>query len=69
MPGQSRLTAKYWMKRWRKMRNAIARKLLDTRTGRRILIESIGPRVVSMTVDAGARETMLIEHDFTAKAE
>jgi FkbM family methyltransferase len=53
MPGQSRLTAKYWMKRWRKMRNAIARKLFDTRTGRRILIESIGPRVVSMTVDAG----------------
>ncbi len=53
MPGQSRLTAKYWMKRWRRMRNAVARKLLDTRTGRRILIESIGPRVVSMTVDAG----------------
>lgn len=53
MPSQPRLTAKYWMKRWRKMRNAITRKLLDTRTGRRVLIESIGPRVVSMTVDAG----------------
>lgn len=53
MPAQTRLTAKYWMKRWRKVRNTIARKLLDTRTGRRMLIESIGPRVVSMTVDAG----------------
>jgi FkbM family methyltransferase len=53
MPGPTRLTAKYWMKRWRKMRNAAARTLLDTRLGRRLLIESIGPRVVSMTVDAG----------------
>jgi FkbM family methyltransferase len=53
MPAQSRLTAKYWTKRWRKMRNTIARKLFDTRRGRRILIESMGPRVVSMTVDAG----------------
>jgi hypothetical protein len=53
MPGQTRLTAKYWMKRWRKVRNSVARRLLDTRTGRRLLIESIGPRVVSMTVDAG----------------
>lgn len=53
MPGQTRLTTKYWMKRWRKIHNAVARRLFDTRTGRRVLIESIGPRVVSMTVDAG----------------
>lgn len=45
--------AKFWRKRLRKARNAIAIKLFNTRTGRRLLIENIGPRVVSMTVDAG----------------
>ncbi|KQV70430.1 FkbM family methyltransferase [Rhizobium sp. Root1220] len=53
MTGRSRLAAKFWMKRFRKARNAIASRLFDTRTGRRVLIENIGPRVVSMTVDAG----------------
>jgi FkbM family methyltransferase len=53
MPGQPRLISKYWIKRLRKIRNTVARRLFDTRTGRRLLIESIGPRVVAMTVDAG----------------
>ncbi|MDM9620327.1 FkbM family methyltransferase [Rhizobium sp. S96] len=53
MPGSSWLAAKYWQKRLRKMRNAVASRLFDTRTGRRLLIENVGPRVVSMTVDAG----------------
>ncbi len=47
------LTAKFWKKRFRKARNAVATRLFDTRTGRRLLIENIGPRVLSMTVDAG----------------
>ncbi|MEB3044124.1 FkbM family methyltransferase [Rhizobium mulingense] len=53
MPGKPWLTAKYWNRRLRKARNAAASRLFDTRLGRRLLIENIGPRVVSMTVDAG----------------
>ncbi|KQV30821.1 methyltransferase [Rhizobium sp. Root1203] len=53
MPGRSWLETKYWKKRLRRVRNALARRFFDTRTGRRLLIENIGPRVVSMTVDAG----------------
>lgn len=53
MPGKPWLTAKYWSRRLRKARNAAASRFFDTRFGRRLLIENIGPRVVSMTVDAG----------------
>ncbi|MBB4526317.1 FkbM family methyltransferase [Rhizobium leguminosarum] len=53
MPGKPWLTAKYWSRRLRKARNAATSRLFDTRFGRRLLIENIGPRVVSITVDAG----------------
>ncbi|MGO6714989.1 FkbM family methyltransferase [Rhizobium ruizarguesonis] len=53
MPGKPWLTAKYWSRRLRKARNAAASRFFDTRFGRRLLIENIGPRIVSMTVDAG----------------
>jgi FkbM family methyltransferase len=53
MPGQIWLTARYWKKRWRKVRNAVAGRFFDTRFGRRLLVENIGPRVLTMTVDAG----------------
>ncbi len=53
MSGQAWLTAKYWKRRLRKARNALAMRFFDTRTGRRLLIENIGLRVTSMTVDAG----------------
>ena len=53
MPGKPWLTAKYWSRRLRKARNAAASRFFDTRFGRRLLIENIGPRVVSITVDAG----------------
>ncbi|MBX5151154.1 FkbM family methyltransferase [Rhizobium lentis] len=53
MHGKPWLTAKYWSRRLRKARNRAASRFFDTRLGRRLLIENIGPRVVSMTVDAG----------------
>ena len=53
MTSRGWLNTKFWQKRLRKARNAVAKRFFDTRTGRRLLIESIGPRVVSMTVDAG----------------
>lgn len=53
MSGRPWLTAKYWKRRLRKARNAAASRFFNTRFGRRLIIENIGPRVVSMTVDAG----------------
>ncbi|ARO33155.1 FkbM family methyltransferase protein (plasmid) [Rhizobium sp. NXC14] len=53
MHGKPWLTAKYWSRRLRKARNRVASRFFDTRLGRRLLIENIGRRVVSMTVDAG----------------
>ncbi len=53
MTSRGWLNTKFWKKRLRKARNAVAKRFFNTRTGRRLLIESIGPRVVSMTVDAG----------------
>ena len=53
MSGRPWLTTKYWKRRLRKARNAAASRFFNTRFGRRLLIENIGPRVVSMTVDAG----------------
>ncbi|MBB3914710.1 FkbM family methyltransferase [Rhizobium fabae] len=53
MSGRPWLTTKYWKRRLRKARNAAASRFFNTRFGRRLLIENIGPRVISMTVDAG----------------
>ncbi|MDP9807750.1 FkbM family methyltransferase [Rhizobium tibeticum] len=53
MTSRDWLKAKFWKKRLRRARNAIAKRFFNTRTGRRLLIENIGPRVVAMTVDAG----------------
>lgn len=47
------LTAKFWQRLFRKYRNRIAERFFDTRFGRRLLIENIGPRVLTMTVDCG----------------
>src|SRR5262245_28319430 len=47
------LKAKYLHRLFRKIRNRLAERFFDTRFGRRLLIESIVPRVLSMTVDCG----------------
>ncbi|NLS03999.1 FkbM family methyltransferase [Rhizobium sp. P32RR-XVIII] len=53
MSGLGWRSRKFWRKRLRRMRNAMASRFFDTRFGRRLLIENIGQRVVSITVDAG----------------
>ncbi|MDL2401362.1 FkbM family methyltransferase [Rhizobium mayense] len=47
------LTAKFWRRTLRKIRDRIATRLFDTRLGRDILVSAIGPRVKTMTVDCG----------------
>ncbi|WFU12511.1 FkbM family methyltransferase (plasmid) [Rhizobium sp. CB3090] len=47
------LTAKFWKRTLRKMRDRVATRLFDTRLGRDVLISAIGPRVKTMTVDCG----------------
>ncbi|QFY63656.1 FkbM family methyltransferase (plasmid) [Rhizobium grahamii] len=58
---------KYWRKRLRKMRNALVSRFFDTRTGRRLLIENIGKRVVSMTVDAGDHRMTFAPSDYIGR--
>ena len=47
------LTKKYWKRAFRRKRDAIASRLFDTRLGRDILVNALGPRVKTMTVDCG----------------
>jgi FkbM family methyltransferase len=42
-----------WKRTLRKLRDRVARRLFDTRYGRKLLIGGIGPRVLTMTVDCG----------------
>ncbi|MET3856825.1 FkbM family methyltransferase [Rhizobium sp. OAE497] len=61
------LTKKYWMKRIWKLRNAAATRFFDTRFGRRLLIENIGPRVLTMTVDAGDHRMTFSPSDYIGR--
>jgi FkbM family methyltransferase len=61
------LTGKYWQRRLRKARNALASRFFDTRFGRRLLIENIGGRVVSMTVDAGDHRMTFSPSDYIGR--
>jgi FkbM family methyltransferase len=47
------LDRKFWSRSWRKFRNRIATGLLDTRYGRELIISTMSPRVLTMTVDCG----------------
>ena len=67
MAANALLTQKYWIKRLRKMRNATAARFFDTRLGRRLLIESIGPRVLTMTVDAGDHRMTFSPSDYIGR--
>jgi FkbM family methyltransferase len=47
------LSAKSWKRSFRKIRNRFATRLFDTRYGRELLVNAIGPRVTTMTIDCG----------------
>jgi FkbM family methyltransferase len=47
------LSAKAWTRSFRKIRNRFATRLFDTRYGRELLVNAIGPRVTTMTIDCG----------------
>jgi FkbM family methyltransferase len=47
------LSAKAWRRSVRKIRDRFATRLFDTRYGRELLVNAIGPRVTTMTIDCG----------------
>ncbi|MDQ0321479.1 FkbM family methyltransferase [Pararhizobium capsulatum DSM 1112] len=51
-------------KRFRKWRNRLARRFLNTRTGRDMLIASVSPRVITMTADCGDHVMTFSPHDY-----
>ncbi|PZM14683.1 FkbM family methyltransferase [Rhizobium tubonense] len=46
-------STKAWSRPIRKIRNRIATRLFDTRYGRELLVDAMGPRVTTMTIDCG----------------
>jgi FkbM family methyltransferase len=52
---------------FRKFRNRLAGKFFDTRYGRELLINAIGPRVVTMTVDCGDHAMTFAPADYIGK--
>lgn len=53
MSDRKLFTAKHWKRAIAKARNRVATRFFDTRFGRELLINAIGPRVKTMTVDCG----------------
>ncbi|WP_075289501.1 FkbM family methyltransferase [Pararhizobium arenae] len=54
-------------KKLRKWRNRTARRLLNTRVGREMLVASISPRVITMTADCGDHVMTFSPHDYVGR--
>ncbi len=54
-------------KKLRKWRNRTARRILNTRIGREMLVASISPRVVTMTADCGDHVMTFSPHDYVGR--
>ena len=54
-------------KKLRKWRNRTARRLLNTRIGREMLVASISPRVLTMTADCGDHVMTFSPHDYVGR--
>lgn len=64
---QSMFEKKPFGRRLRRFRNHVAGKLFDTRYGRALLINGIGPRVLTMTVDCGDHILSFSPADYIGK--
>ena len=58
---------KLWKRRYLRFRNRLAGKFFDTRYGRELLINAIGPRVQTMTVDCGDHLMTFVPGDYIGK--
>jgi FkbM family methyltransferase len=64
---QSMLDTKSIRRHLRKVRNNLARRFFDTRYGRNLLINSLGPRVQTMTIDCGDHVMSFSPGDYIGK--
>ena len=58
---------KLWKRRFRRFRDRLAGKFFDTRYGRELLINAIGPRVQTMTIDCGDHLMTFVPGDYIGK--
>lgn len=58
---------KLWKRRFRGFRDRLASKFFDTRYGRELLINAIGPRVRTMTLDCGDHLMTFVPNDYIGK--
>lgn len=56
-----------WKRQRRKLRNRLAGRFFDTRYGRELMINAIGPRVLTMTVDCGDHIMTFAPNDYIGK--
>jgi FkbM family methyltransferase len=56
-----------WKRQRRKLRNRLAGRFFDTRYGRELMINAIGPRVLTMTVDCGDHVMTFAPNDYIGK--
>jgi FkbM family methyltransferase len=61
------INPKKMSRRWRKLQEHIAARLLATRYGRRMLISAIGPQVLTMTVDCSDHVIRFSPHDYIGR--
>lgn len=56
-----------WKRRLRKWRNRMARRILSTRIGREMLVNSVSPKILSMTADCGDHLMTFSPHDYIGR--
>ncbi|WP_275784467.1 FkbM family methyltransferase [Pararhizobium gei] len=56
-----------WKRRLRKWRNRTARRLLNTRIGRDMLVNSVSPSILTMTADCGDHRMTFSPHDYIGR--
>lgn len=56
-----------WKRRMRKWRNRLARRLLNTRIGRDMLVNAVSPRILTMTADCGDHRMTFSPHDYIGR--
>lgn len=54
-------------RRWRKLQERLAARLFDTHYGRRMLVNGVGARVLTMTVDCGDHIIRFSPHDYIGR--
>jgi FkbM family methyltransferase len=57
----------WWIRRFNKCKFGVVSRFFDTKYGRKLLVNTIGPRIVNVTVDCGDHLMTVSPHDYIGK--